>query len=335
MVGNAPHRTDADGEPQRPSTHGSSLRPARLPILPRVHLLSFTLLDAPDAEPRVGLRIGGAIRDLTAATGAHDVGELLRKAGDDRQAFEGLDGPEVDPADVRVRAPIARPGKIICVGLNYHDHCREQDVDPPRYPMLFAKFANAVRDPGVPVVRPVATEQLDIECELGVVIGRRASAVPRARARDHVFGYTIVNDVTMRDLQREDRQWLRAKGADGFAPMGPAVVTADEILDPRRIGLRSSVNGETWQDSTTAEMIFDIATLVAFVSRTITLEPGDVIATGTPAGVGHFQDPPRYVSGGDVMRCEIDGIGAIENPVVDATPRDPDHDRASGVASLA
>jgi 2-keto-4-pentenoate hydratase/2-oxohepta-3-ene-1,7-dioic acid hydratase in catechol pathway len=201
--------------------------------------------------------------------------------------------------------------------------------------MLFAKFANAVRDPGGPVVRPAATEQLDIECELAVVIGRRASAVRLAEALDHVFGYTVVNDVTMRDLQREDRQWLRAKGSDGFAPMGPAVVTVDEIPDPQRLRLRSSVNGETWQDSTTAEMIFDVATIVAFVSRTITLEPGDVIATGTPAGVGHFQEPPRYVSHGDVMRCEIDGIGAIENPVVDETPRDLEHERASGVASLS
>jgi 2-keto-4-pentenoate hydratase/2-oxohepta-3-ene-1,7-dioic acid hydratase in catechol pathway len=300
-----------------------------------VHLLSYSRRDDPADAPRVGVRIEGALRDLTAGTGARDVADLIRLWNGTPPAFDALQGDDLALDEIRLRAPIALPGKIICVGLNYHDHCREQDVDPPRYPMLFAKFANAVRDPGVPVVRPVATEQLDIECELGVVIGRRASAVPRARARDHVFGYTIVNDVTMRDLQREDRQWLRAKGADGFAPMGPAVVTADEILDPQRIGLRSSVNGETWQDSTTAEMIFDIATLVAFVSRTITLEPGDVIATGTPAGVGHFQDPPRYVSGGDVMRCEIDGIGAIENPVVDATPRDLDHDRASGVASLA
>ena len=140
-----------------------------------------------------------------------------------------------------------------------------------------------------------------------------------------VFGYTILNDVTMRDLQREDRQWLRAKGSDGFAPTGPVIVSADELDARRGLRMRSAVNGETWQDSSTDEMIFDVPTLVAFASRTITLEPGDIIATGTPAGVGHFQDPPRYVAGGDVMRCEIEGIGAIENPVVDETPRTDDH----------
>ena len=139
----------------------------------------------------------------------------------------------------------------------------------------------------------------------------------------------------MRDLQREDRQWLRAKGSDGFAPMGPAVVTTDELGDPQALRMRSAVNGETWQDSTTAEMIFDVFTVVAFASRTITLEPGDVIATGTPAGVGHYQQPPRYLADGDVMRCEIAGIGAIENPVVDELPRITDHAEAAGLASLA
>ena len=151
---------------------------------------------------------------------------------------------------------------------------------------------------------------------------------------DAVFGFTIVNDVTMRDLQREDSQWLRAKGSDGFAPMGPTLVTRGEVGDGRGLRLRSSVNGEAWQDSTTDEMIFDVPTLVAFASRTITLLPGDIIATGTPAGVGHFQDPPRYLRGGDVMRCEIDGIGVLENPVVDETPRSDDHAAAAGVAEL-
>jgi acylpyruvate hydrolase len=234
-------------------------------------------------------------------------------------------------ADVRLRAPLPRPGKIICVGLNYRDHCREQDVAEPAYPMLFAKFANAVNDPGGVVLRPRATEKLDLECELAVVIGRRATRIGPDEAMAAVFGYTVLNDVTMRDLQREDRQWLRAKGSDGFAPMGPVVVTADEIEDPQALHLRSSVNGETWQDSTTAEMIFDVATVVAFASRTITLEPGDIIATGTPAGVGHYQDPPRYLAGGDRLRCEIAGIGVLESTVVDEEPRIDDHARAAGV----
>jgi 2-keto-4-pentenoate hydratase/2-oxohepta-3-ene-1,7-dioic acid hydratase in catechol pathway len=243
----------------------------------------------------------------------------------------GVSGPLVDSAAVTLLAPLPRPGKIICVGLNYADHCREQGIEAPAYPILFSKFANAVSDPGRPVVRPRATEKLDLECELAVVIGRRAKSVDREAALEHVFGYTILNDVTMRDLQREDGQWLRAKGSDGFAPMGPAVVTRDEVAEPQRLRLRSSVNGETWQDSTTAEMIFDVATLVAFISRTIALEPGDVIATGTPAGVGHFQDPPRYLQDGDLMRCEIEGIGAIENRVADERPRIDDHIAAAGL----
>ena len=281
---------------------------------------------------RLAVRVAGGIRDLTDATGVTDIGELLA-AGITADQLDSIAGPTVDDEGV-ILAPIARPGKIICVGLNYHDHCREQSIDPPDYPMLFSKFANAVADPGQPVTRPRATDKLDLECELGVVIGQRASRIGRSEALGHVFGYTIVNDVTMRDLQKEDRQWLRAKGSDGFAPMGPVVVTADEIPDPQALRLRSWVNGEPWQDSTTAEMVFDVATIVAFASRTITLEPGDVIATGTPAGVGHYQHPPRYLVNGDGMRLEIEGIGILENPVIDELPRGDDHATAAGVGEI-
>jgi len=288
-----------------------------------MRLLSFT---RSSGDRRLGIQSDEGIRDLTDALGVTDVGQFLAMG-----ASGDVGGELLDPATVTVRAPIARPGKIICVGLNYHDHCREQSLEPPRYPMLFSKFGNAVADSYASVTRPIATEKLDLECELGVVIGRRASNIGRGEALDAVFGYTVVNDVTMRDLQAEDRQWLRAKGSDGFAPMGPLVVTADELGDPQSLRLRSFVNGEPWQDSSTTEMVFDVATIVAFVSRTITLEPGDVIATGTPAGVGHYQSPPRYLRGGDVMRCEIEGIGSIENPVVDAEPRLDDHAVASGI----
>ena len=295
-----------------------------------MQFLAFARRDDSRAGTRLGVRTEAGVRDLTDALGVCDVGELLAR-GISANELQPHTAPLVDPASVRPRAPIGRPGKIICVGLNYHDHCREQSIEPPPYPMLFSKFANAVTHPGSPVTRPRATEMLDLECELAVVIGRRASRIAASDASKVIFGYTVLNDVTMRDLQREDRQWLRAKGSDGFAPMGPVVVTADELGDTRSIGLRSSVNGETWQDSSTAEMIFDVATIVSFASRTITLEPGDVIATGTPAGVGHYQSPPRYLADGDVMRCEIDGIGAIENPVVDEMPRLDDHAVAAGV----
>ena len=290
-----------------------------------MRLLGFALAGDPQRR-RLGRRTAEGVHDLTDALGS-DLGALIASGAD----LGGAAGPLVDPAEMAPLAPLPRPGKIICVGLNYHDHCREQGIDPPAYPMLFSKFANAVAHPGQVVVRPRATDKLDLECELGVVIGRRAKSIVREAAMEHVFGYTVINDVTMRDLQREDNQWLRAKGSDGFAPIGPEVVTRDEIADAQRLGLRSSVNGELWQDSSTSEMVFDVATLVAFVSRTITLEPGDLIATGTPAGVGHFQDPPRYLHHGDLMRCEIDGIGAIENRVADEQPRTSDHAAAAGL----
>jgi 2-keto-4-pentenoate hydratase/2-oxohepta-3-ene-1,7-dioic acid hydratase in catechol pathway len=298
-----------------------------------VHLLAFRRGGSDPDGTRLGLRTDEGILDLTDSLGVADVGELLARPELVGRVAEAP-GAAIDPAQVRIAAPIRRPGKVICVGLNYHDHCREQGLEPPIYPMLFSKFANAVADPGAPVTRPRATEKLDLECELAIVIGRRASAIGRGEAGDVIFGYTILNDVTMRDLQREDRQWLRAKGSDGFAPMGPGVVTADELGDPGALRLRSFVNGEPWQDSSTAEMVFDVPTIVAFASQTITLEPGDVIATGTPAGVGHYQSPPRYLAGGDVMRCQIEGIGAIENRVVDAPGRMVDHAAAAGVALL-
>ena len=296
-------------------------------------LLAYVPRDASpgSSQTRLGLLTDDGIRDLAGPTGARDVGELLASG---RSVSEADAGELIDPDTVTLRAPIARPGKIICVGLNYHDHCREQGIEPPAYPPLFAKFANAIASPGEAITRPRATEKLDLECELAVVIGRRASRTGRHEALDHLFGYTILNDITMRDLQREDHRWLRAKGSDGFAPIGPVVVSADELRDAGALRLRSSVNGEPWQDSSTAEMIFDVATIVAFASRTITLEPGDLIATGTPAGVGHFQRPPRYLTGGDQLRCEIEGIGVLENSVVDELPRADDHASAAGVAEL-
>jgi 2-keto-4-pentenoate hydratase/2-oxohepta-3-ene-1,7-dioic acid hydratase in catechol pathway len=306
-----------------------------------MRLVAFhsTLADGPPGR-RLGIERADGILDLTDIIGA-DLGAVL--AGTDpvavltdaesEAAYEGQ--PHLPPDQVRLLAPLAHAGKIVCVGLNYHDHCREQGVEVPAYPSLFAKFSNAITDPGIPIVRPRATEMLDLECELAVVIGWRASRVSVARAMDHVFGFTILNDITARDLQREDRQWLRAKGSDGFAPLGPAVVTRDEIPDPGKLAIRSSVNGESWQDSSTADMIWDVATLLAFITRSITLEPGDVVSTGTPAGVGHYHQPPRYLVAGDAITCEIEGIGTLENTIVDEQPRADDHASAAGVAELA
>jgi 2-keto-4-pentenoate hydratase/2-oxohepta-3-ene-1,7-dioic acid hydratase in catechol pathway len=289
-------------------------------------------------SPRIGLATPAGIHDLTPL-GVTDMAALVAAApGDLRALAERIDASgtaPLSPASVMALAPLARPGKIVCIGLNYRDHCREQSIEPPAYPRLFAKLANAVNHPGAAIVRPGATEKLDLECELAVVIGRPVSHVSAEEALEAVFGYTILNDITMRDLQAEDRQWLRAKGSDGFAPMGPVLVTRDEIADPQALRLRSWVNGESWQDSSTAEMVFDVRTLIAFVSRFIRLEPGDVLSTGTPAGVGHYQHPPRYLSGGDAVRCEIEGIGILDNTVIDETPRTDDHAMAAGVGLAA
>ena len=294
-----------------------------------MRLVAFSLSGADPSERRLGVVEGETIRDVTERAGP----DLQSAMGRGVTAIGSVvrDAPTLQWAEITLHAPLPSPGKIVCIGLNYHDHCREQGIQPPAYPMLFAKFANAINDPAAAVTRPRATEKLDLECELAVVIGRRAADVSPISALDHVFGYTVLNDVTARDLQREDRQWLRAKGWDGFAPMGPMVVTADELTDSSRLRIHSTVNGETWQDSSTSEMIWDVPTLVSFVSHSITLGPGDVIATGTPAGVGHFHDPPRYLVDGDVMACEIERIGVLVNAVVDELPRADDHAAAAGI----
>jgi 2-keto-4-pentenoate hydratase/2-oxohepta-3-ene-1,7-dioic acid hydratase in catechol pathway len=236
-----------------------------------------------------------------------------------------------------IAAPPILPGKIVCVGLNYRAHAAEGGRGAPDRPLLFAKFANTVIADGEPIVRPEGTRALDLEVELGVVIGRRAHRVPVESATEHVAGYVVVNDVSARDWQgvlqalregeKGDGQWLRAKGSDTFLPMGPVFVTADELDPTAGLPIRSyRIPGPgrpdagtpvLMQDSTTADMIFTVPELIAFISTVITLDPGDVIATGTPSGVGVFRDPPIFLEPGDRVRCEIDGIGSVENPVVD------------------
>jgi 2-keto-4-pentenoate hydratase/2-oxohepta-3-ene-1,7-dioic acid hydratase in catechol pathway len=211
--------------------------------------------------------------------------------------------------------PIERPGKIICIGLNYSDHAEEQGVDLPERPLLFAKWPNTLIGPGEPIRIPPITERVDYEAELGVVLGARVRGVSVENALEAVAGYVCVNDVSARDLQFADGQWVRGKSLDTFCPVGPALVPASEIADPQQLGIRA-LNGEVMQDSTTANMVFGVAEIVAFVSQAITLEPGDLIATGTPAGVGVFRDPPVLLQSGDEITIEIDGLGSLSNPVV-------------------
>jgi 2-keto-4-pentenoate hydratase/2-oxohepta-3-ene-1,7-dioic acid hydratase in catechol pathway len=242
------------------------------------------------------------------------------------------------PIEELTPAPaIARPGKIVCVGLNYRDHVTEgAGREIPAWPLLFAKFGNAVIADREPIVRPEGTHALDLEVELGVVIGRHARRVSIADAPSHVAGYVVVNDVSARDWQgnpsalregqKGDGQWLRAKGSDTFLPIGPVFVGADEVDPAAGLRLRSwrtpgtgrlAGQPQLMQDGTTSDLIFAIPELIAFISRFITLDPGDLIATGTPAGVGVFRDPPVFLEPGDRVRCEIEGIGSVENPVVD------------------
>jgi 2-keto-4-pentenoate hydratase/2-oxohepta-3-ene-1,7-dioic acid hydratase in catechol pathway len=212
-------------------------------------------------------------------------------------------------------APVPRPGKIVCVGLNYHDHARELNIPVPNDPAIFSKFSSCVIAPGESVVIPLGSDQLDAEAELAVIVGRRATRVSAERAYDHVLGYTAFNDVTARDFQFGDVQWQRGKSCDTFAPMGQTILTTDEIPDPHNLRIRLLVNDEVRQDSNTNEMIFRVPRIIEFITRTITLEPGDVIATGTPAGVGYARKPPVFLRRGDRMTVDIEGFGGLGNPI--------------------
>jgi 2-keto-4-pentenoate hydratase/2-oxohepta-3-ene-1,7-dioic acid hydratase in catechol pathway len=212
--------------------------------------------------------------------------------------------------------PIDVPGKIVCVGLNYRDHAEEGGVELPKEPLLFAKWPNALIGPGEPIVIPPLVTQCDYEAELGVVIGARVKAVSKENAFEAVRGYVCANDVSARDLQFGDGQWSRGKSPDTFCPVGPALVPASEVPDPHNLTIRAIVSGEVLQDSTTANLIFGVDEIVSHVSQTMTLEPGDLILTGTPAGVGFYRDPKRLLEPGDEVTIEIEGLGSLTNPVV-------------------
>ncbi|MEO7086754.1 MAG: fumarylacetoacetate hydrolase family protein [Gemmatimonadaceae bacterium] len=215
-------------------------------------------------------------------------------------------------------APVPRPGKLICIGLNYRDHAIETGLPIPERPVIFSKFSNCVIAPGEAVIIPSIAEKVDYEAELAVVIGRRAKNVSADRAYDYVLGYTAFNDVTARDFQAGDGQWQRSKSCDTFAPMGQTIVTTDEIPDPHSLRIRLILNGETMQDSNTDQLIFSVPEIIEFITRSSTLEPGDVIATGTPPGIGGARKPPVLLKPGDTMEVQIEKIGGLGNPVVAA-----------------
>jgi 2-keto-4-pentenoate hydratase/2-oxohepta-3-ene-1,7-dioic acid hydratase in catechol pathway len=243
----------------------------------------------------------------------HDVGALvgLREDG----LTQAVASSESVSGDT-VALPPLRPGKIVAIGLNYMDHVRESGQQPPKVPLVFAKFPSSLAANGETVViDPDVTGRVDWEVELAVVIGTGGRYIEAEDAHSHVFGYTVANDLSARDLQFSDGQWVRAKSLDGFCPLGPEIVTADEINDPQSLFLRTLVNGEVMQNSTTAEMVFGVWELIAFCSRSFTLEPGDVILTGTPWGCGEFMTPRRSLQDGDVVSVSVEPIGVLTNPI--------------------
>jgi 2-keto-4-pentenoate hydratase/2-oxohepta-3-ene-1,7-dioic acid hydratase in catechol pathway len=219
-------------------------------------------------------------------------------------------------SEVKLLAPVPRPGKLMCIGLNYSDHAAEIEMKKPERPILFAKFATCVVGPGEPVVLPSISNEVDWEAELGVVIGKTAKGVSEEDALEYVAGYTVFNDVSARDVQLGDGQWVRGKSFDTFGPMGPALVTPDEVPDPHSLRISLRLNGAVMQDSTTGNLIFNVPELISFLSQVITLEPGDLIATGTPSGVGLGRKPPVYLKAGDHMVIEVEKVGVLETPVV-------------------
>jgi 2-keto-4-pentenoate hydratase/2-oxohepta-3-ene-1,7-dioic acid hydratase in catechol pathway len=292
-------------------------------------LVSFRDRGAPQGAARLGVLEAAGIRDVTVgSSAARSVASVAGMSAAERKAFEAAAkaSPLISLDKAVLAAPIPRPARnIFCVGKNYHEHAKEfanSGFDAtakeivPEFPVVFTKQPTSVCGPGDVIPAYLDdTNSVDYEGELGVVIGQGGRGIAHEKAMDHVFGYVIVNDVTSRLLQQKHRQWALGKGIDGFCPMGPVVVSADEIGDPRAMQLRTWINGELRQNAPVADLIFDIPTLICTISRYITLEPGDVIATGTPAGVGIGFTPPKFLQKGDHVKIEITGLGILENTV--------------------
>jgi 2-keto-4-pentenoate hydratase/2-oxohepta-3-ene-1,7-dioic acid hydratase in catechol pathway len=270
-----------------------------------------------------GIDLQAAARTLgVPAESFADISSFLRAGESARhEAQKLLQGAPQSAAvpleSVRLLPPIPRPGKIIALGLNYRDHFIESGAkELPKSPMIFAKFPTSIAGPGDAIVIPAGNPNVDYEAELAVVIGRKAKSISAEQALQYVAGYMPLNDVSARAWQFADKQWVRGKSCDTFCPTGPYLTTRDEVPDPHALFIRARVNGATLQDSHTSKMIFQIPRLIEFISASITLEPGDIIATGTPEGVGAFRNPPVFLKPGDVVEVEIQNLGVLRNPVV-------------------
>jgi 2-keto-4-pentenoate hydratase/2-oxohepta-3-ene-1,7-dioic acid hydratase in catechol pathway len=277
-----------------------------------MRLVSFTH----QGTLRWGRLEGDAIVDLSGAGIAPSVLALLEAGRDSLAAARRASGPRVALAEVKLHAPVLRPPKILGIGLNYADHARETNQKPPEVPLVFNKQVTATSGPFDAIVRPRVSQHLDYEGELGVVIGARCRHVPRARAREVIAGFVVVNDVSVRDWQRRTPTMTMGKSFDTHCPFGPALVTADEVENEGALEISTWVNGERRQHSTTNQLIFDCAALIEHLSTAFTLEPGDLVSTGTPAGVAVAMNPPKWLVPGDIVRVEIAGLGAIENRVI-------------------
>ena len=264
-------------------------------------------------EDRVVSLAGAGFADIFAVL----AGGALARAKVDNWVYEPADEDVLPLSSVKLLAPVPRPPKFICVGLNYRDHAAEAGMEIPKVPTIFSKFSNVVIGPGDPIVLPHNSTRPDYEAELAFVIGQGGRHIAAQNWREHVFGYTIVNDVSARDFQMATTQWLMGKTFDTFAPMGPALVTEDEIPDPHALDISLEIGGETLQSSNTRELIFQIPEIVAHISSVVTLEAGDVVATGTPAGVGFARKPPRFLKAGDEVVIRVQGLGELRNPCVD------------------
>ncbi len=261
----------------------------------------------------------GRAAEIAAALVPHSARAFMEGGAAAEEAIAGIkEWVTVPASSARLHAPIDDPGKFICIGLNYRDHAEEANQPIPKEPPIFAKWSNAILDPGEPILRPRGSSMLDWEVELGVVIGRTARFVPKERALDYVWGYTIINDVSARDFQFIGSQWMAGKIPETFAPVGPYIADRTEIPDPHVLELKLWVNGKQMQSGNTKTFIFDVRYLVSYLSNLITLSPGDLIATGTPPGVGFARKPPVFLQPGDTCRLEITGLGQIENGVKEA-----------------
>ena len=275
--------------------------------------------------PRAAVQVGDSFVDLHASDSSlpRSVREILAGGLSLLQATERVaksaNAVRLTPAEGKFLAPVPDPGKIVCLGLNYKDHAEESGAAIPRDPILFSKYTNTLTGHGHPIILPRISSEVDYEAELVVVIGRFGKNVRADDAMKHVAGYMIGHDVSARDwqLKKDGKQWMVGKTFDTFAPTGPVLVTADEIPDPHKLRIRLRLNGQTMQDSSTSQMIFNVPTTLAHLSQIFPLEPGDLIFTGTPPGVGSARKPPVFLKKGDVVEVEIDGLGLLRNPVVE------------------